>query len=520
MRLDESTFNMITRILEQNNKKIAKNTIILAVQQALSLVVALYTSRVILRSLGIEDFGIFNVIAGFVTMFAFLNTSMNNAIQRFYNYEYGKNGEEGAKMVFNNALVIQLVLSVIVLFLLETIGLWYLNNRLVLPEDRFYSAFWVYQFSSFSLLFVIMQIPFSAAITAHERMLCFASVSILDSILKLIVAIFINHVSGDRLLIYGFLVFLINVSDFFIYAIYAIRNFSEIGLKKIPDWGSLIQMLTFSGWNFFGSFAGVAKEQGVNLILNNFFGPLVNAARGIAYQVSGALKSFVSTVMISGRPQLTQSYAQNNFSRTVQLMFSLSKASFLILLIFSIPIMFNIDYILHIWLSTDLPKDTGIFVNLVIVMSLIEAFSPPVSFVVHASGKMAKYQLVNSFITLLIIPVSYIILRFGVDAVSVFWLGIFFQLLCQVSSLLILKGIIMYSILEYLKCVIIPLLYVVVFSSFAVWFSCELFDGGFFRLMCTTIASTCCIMVSSYFFVLGTNEKLIIKAMINRILKR
>lgn len=506
--------------MEQNNRRIAKNTIVLAVQQSLSLIVALYTSRVIIQALGVEDFGIFNVIAGFVTMFAFLNVSMNNAVQRFYNYEYGKNGENGANVVFNNAIVIQLVLSIVIMLLIETIGLWYLYNELVIPENSFYSAFWVYQFSSFSLLFIIMQIPFSAAIAAHERMLCFASVSILDSILKLIVAIAIKQITGDRLLIYGFLLFLISVSDFLIYAIYAIRNFSEIRLSRIHDLSSLKQMLTFSGWNFFGSFAGVAKEQGVNLVLNYFFGPVINASRGIAYQVSGALKSFVSTVMISGRPQLTQSYAQHNYKRTIQLMFNLSKASFLILLLFSIPVIINIDYILNVWLSTEIPQYTGIFVNLVIVMSLIEALSPPISFVVHASGRMAKYQLINSSITILIIPVSYIFLKMGADAVSVFWLGILFQVLCQISSILILKSIISYSILEYMRSVIIPLLYVIIISSSVVWFSRGLFYDGFLRLICTTIASTCCIIISSYFFVFDTNEKLVIKAALNKVLKR
>lgn len=506
--------------MEQNNKRIAKNTLILAIQQALSLIVSLYASRVILQALGVEDFGIFNVIAGFVTMFAFLNTSMNNAIQRFYNYEYGKNGESGANMVFNNALVIQLILSIIVLFLLETIGLWYLNNKLILPEIRFHSAFWIYQFSSLSLLFIIIQIPFSAAIAAHERMICFALVSILDSILKLIVALAIKYVSGDKLIIYGFLIFLISFSDFLIYVIYAIRRFPEIRLKKISDWSFLTQMLSFSGWNFFGSFAGVAKEQGINLILNSFFGPIVNASRGIAYQVSGALKSFVSTVTISGRPQLTQSYAQNNFPRTIQLMFSLSKASFLILLLFSLPIIYNIDYVLQIWLSTVLPKDTGIFVILVIVMSLIESFSPPVSFVVHASGKMAKYQLVNSFIILLIIPVSYISLRLGAKAVFVFWLGILFQTLCQISSLLILKDIINYSIRDYVENVIVPLTSVVIISCFTVSIIRYFLETGFLQLVCMAITSTITITISSYMFVLKKDERLIIKNMINRLLRK
>ena len=503
-----------------NNKRIAKNTLILTFQQVISLIVALYTSRVILQSLGVEDFGIYNVIAGFVTMFAFLNISMNNAVQRFYNVEYAVNGIKGAKMVFNNSLFIQFVLALIILLLLETIGLWYVNNELIIPEQSRYSAVWVYQFSSISLLFVVMQIPFSAAIAAHEKMVCFASVSILDSFLKLLVAIVINHISGDRLFVYGFLILLISIFDFVIYFIYSIRHFKEIAFDKICNWIMLKQMLAFSGWNCFGSFAGVTKEQGVNVILNLFFGPLVNAARGIAYQVAGAMKSFVSTVMISGRPQLMQSFAQNNNIRTIELMYNLSKASFLILFFFSLPVMCNIECILRLWLGVDMPNNTGIFVNLVIVMSLIETFSSPISFVVHASGRMTKYQLINSSIILIILPVSYVILKLGANAVSVFWMGVIFQFLCQISSLLILKEIITYSILDYMKKVVVPLLIVVVISSFIVLFASYLLKSEFVRLIATTIVSIFCIMLTSYLFVLNKDGRTAVRAIFNNAIRQ
>lgn len=506
--------------MEQNNKRIAKNTVILAIQQGLSLIVGLYASRVILQSLGIEDFGVYNVVAGFVTMFAFLNTSMTNAIQRFYNYEYGRNGEEGANIVFNNAILIQIVLSGIVIILLETIGVWYIYHKLVIPAGSIRSVFWVFQFSAFSLIMLIMQIPFSAAIAAHERMLCFALISILDSILKLLVAIAIKYVSGDKLTIYGFLVFLISVSDIIIYITYAVRNFPEIRIKFAYNWKILKEMLSFSGWNFFGSLAGVAKEQGVNVILNLFFGPIVNAARGIAYQVGGALKSFVSTVMISGRPQLIQSYAQMNYDRTIQLMFILSKASYLILLIFSIPVMFNINYILHLWLSTDLPDYTGTFVNLVIVMSLIESLSPPVSFAVHASGRMAKYQVVNSLITILILPISYMCLKHGASAVSVFWLGILFQILNQISSVIILKGIITYSIKAYLKSVIIPLIIISCIVAFIILIICQVKTDSLIMLIITSFASIIIIFAASYYLALDKIERIgvltFIKSQINK----
>jgi len=500
-----------------NNKTIAKNTIILAIQQALSLFVSLYTSRIILQSLGVEDFGIYNVVASFVAMFAFLNTSMNNATQRFYNYEYGKNGEAGAKKVFNSALVIQAVLALIVIALLESIGSWYILNKLVVPDDRLNTAFWIFQFSSFSLVAVIMQIPFSASITAHEKMICFASVNILDSLLKLSVAILIAYYGGDRLLLYGFLIFLISLSDLAIYSLYSKRHFVEIKFSKTREKDLLKQMLSFSGWNLFGSFSGVAKEQGINLILNSFFGPVVNAARGIAYQVAGALKAFVGTVTISGRPQLVQSYANGDYDRTMQLMFILSKISFIVLLLFSVPVICEIDYVLRLWLATDIPSFTGIFVILVIVIALIESLSPPTSFVVHASGKMAKYQITTSLLMVCILPVSYLSLLLGAPAESVFVWGIIFQIICQIVSLLILKTIVDYSLRDYTKQVIVPLV-IISTVAFAGTYVCKLFiEDGFIRLVYLTIISCVIIISLSYHVVLNKAEKELVKSIIKRI---
>lgn len=506
-------------MVESNNKIIAKNTIILAGQQVFSLVVSLYSSRIILQVLGVEDFGIYNVVGGFVLMFAFLNTSMSNATQRFYNFEYGKNGERGAQKVFNTAIVIQSVLSLIVILLLESIGLWYIYEKLVVPDDRFIAAFWVFQFSTISLVFVIIQIPFEAAILAHEKMKFLAAISILDTTIKLFIAISLKYIAGDRLIWYGLLYLLISAINFLIYLFYSYKKFPEIRLKRDKEKGLFNQMLSFSGWNLIGSFAGVAKEQGINMVLNLFFGPIVNASRGIAYQVAGALKSFTSNVTISGRPQLVQSYAQNDITRTINLMFSMSKFSYLLVLVFSIPVMCEIDYILQLWLATKIPGYTGLFVNLVIVMSLIESLGPPVSFVVHATGKMSKFQVINSIISIFNIPLSFMLLKLGSSPASVFYLGIIILIIAQIASVMVLRQLVVFSIYDYLKVVIGPLFLVSVLSIAAPILFCSFMEEGFVRFVIITVLSTVVIILSSYVFVLNNSEKELVRSIIYKVKK-
>lgn len=503
-----------------NNSLIAKNTIILAFQQVFSLVVSLYSSRIILQALGVEDFGIYNVVGGFVSMFAFLNTSMSNATQRFYNFEFGKNGEIGALKVFNTALIIQIVLSIVLVVLLESIGLWYMYEKLVVPESRFNAAFWIFQFSTLSLVFVVMQIPLEAAILAHEKMSCLAIVSILDTTLKLIIAISIKYISGDKLIWYGLFFFLISVLNLVFYYCYSKKHFSEIRIVKIRDKSLFKKMLSFSGWNLFGSFSGVAKEQGINMILNLFFGPIVNAARGIAYQVAGALKSFTTNVTISSRPQLVQSYAQNDIRRTIQIMFSMSKFSYLIVLLFAIPVMFEIDYILDIWLSTSIPTYTGLFVNLVIVIAIIESLNPPISFVVHATGQMSRYQLITSIISVLIIPIAYVLLKLDFPPESVFYLGIVIQIIVQLVCMIILKSLVEYSLRDYVVMVLVPLTLVSLFTIVPSGVVHYIMDGGFIRLLCVTLVSTVSLIGSTLIVALNSGEKEMIYSLIHKIIKK
>lgn len=503
------------------NQTIAKNSIYMAIQLVLVLIVSLYTSRVILQVLGVEDFGIYNVVCGFVTMFAFLNTSMNNGIQRFYNYEYGKNGEEGAYRVFNSAIIIQFLLALVIVVLTETIGLWYLYEKMVIPGERFAAAFWIFQFSVMSLVILVMQIPFSASIMAHEKIKYFSIVHMVDAILKLLIALTIPFVPFDKLIGYGFLVFCISLINACLYIIYAKVHFKELKFHFLIDKDLIKSMLSFSGWNLFGSFAGVGKEQGINMILNMFFGPVVNAARGIAYQVTGALKSFVSTVTVSGRPQLTQSYAQGDKERTIGLMFSLCKMSFFVLFIFALPVTIEINYILTIWLGVDsIPEHTHLFVQLVLLTALTNVFSPPTSFVVHATGKMAKYQIITSAFSLTVLPLSYIFLTHGADAEIVFVLNMIITAVGEYISLRVLQSIEYFKLRDFVHFVLKPVVIVILISVPISVIGRFLIQESFIRLVITAILSVISIVGSVYFFALNDSEKALVKSMINKILRK
>lgn len=491
--------------LQQNNSRIAKNTIFLSIRMVIVLLVSLYSSRVILQTLGVEDFGIYNVVGGFVSMFAFLNTSMNNAIQRFYNYEIGKNGSDGERQVYNTALVIQICLAVVIIAATETFGLWYIYHKMVIPPERFSAALWIFQFSIASLVLLIVQIPYSAAIMAHEKMNYYAIVSVLDAVLKLGVALLVVYIPYDKLVGYGAMILGISMINFCLYFFYAKYNFRDLKLKRHFEKGLFKKMLSFSGWNLFGSFARVMKEQGLNMLLNLFFGPVVNAARGVAYQVSGALHGFVNNITIAARPQLTQAYAQGKVSRTMSIMFSVSKLCYVTLLLMAMPIMLEIDFILHIWLGNNIPENTNVFVIIVIITSLIHVFNPPTSFVVHATGRMKKYQFVSGSINLMILPVVYVFLKLEFPAASAFIISAIFALVGQVVAIRILRSLIDFSIKQYLLDVILPTFIITIISVLVSLAPRYFLDYGWLRLVAVTFSSAIAIIVST--FIVGMTEK-------------
>lgn len=500
-----------------NNKRIAKNSVFMAIRMVFVLIITLYTTRVILNILGVEDYGVYNVVCGFVSMFAFLNTSMSNGIQRFFNYELGRNGEEGANKVYNTALLIQLVLAIVIIVLTESFGLWYLHNKMVIPEGRMFAAEWIFQFSMLSFLFIIMQAPYTAAVMAHEKMDFYALISVLDAILKLGIVFVIPFLPGDSLIVYGVLFALISVLNFVLYFIYCKKNFPEIKYTRYFERTLFKSMLGFSGWNIFGSLSGVMKEQGINLVLNLFFGPVVNAARGVATQINGGLQSFVSNITTPVRPQVVQSYARSEYARTMNLTYSVSKLSCCFLFLCALPVLLEIDYILGIWLGSSIPEHTNTFVVIVIMISFINNLNSAVSGVVHASGKMMTYQTVTSMIGMLCIPSSYIGLKLGLPPEFALWMVFAWTALAQTACLIILKSIIPYSLKDYLFKVIIP---VVSLIAITIWPSLLLhmnMQEGVIRLLVVGTVSVIVVALGIYIIALNKSEKNLIKSMLTKI---
>ena len=438
------------------SSNIIKNTFYLYIRMIFVLVVSLYTSRVVLRTLGIDDFGTYNVVAGFVSLFSFLNAMLSSSMQRYYNYEGAKNGVTGYKNVYSAGLIIHICISIIVLILLETIGLWYVNNIMVIPAGRMMAANIVYQASIFSLILVIAQIPYLGAIIAKEKMDYYAVVSIIDVILRLVVTIALPYLPYDKLIIYSILLLCISLFDFWGYYVYAKFKILRFRLSLRIDTSLCISLVKFSGWNLLGTVIFMLKGQGVNLLLNLFFGPVVNAARGIAAQVSSAVSGFSSNIMTAYRPQLVESFASGKYERTKEIMFSESKICFFLMLILSVPLILENNYILNIWLGNSFPEQTSIFTILVLIDALICILNTPCTHLVWAVGNIKYYQIATSIVNVLLLPLCYILLHFNLDAISVFIATIVVSVVNQIVSVVAANRIFAFGIKSYLKAVILP----------------------------------------------------------------
>lgn len=502
-----------------NNKLIAKNTVFLYVRMIVALLVSLYTTRALLEVLGVEDYGIYNVVAGFVTMFAFLNTSFVATIQRFYNFELGKNGMEGVFKVYYTAVIIQFVLSLIVITMAETIGLWYLNHKMVIPVDRLSSARLLFHCSILSMTLTILQVPFSSVIMAFEKLDYYAIVGVIDIFLKLVIVIALKLFTGNRLEIYSVLLVCVSIAIFLLYYIYAKKKLIRKRLRIVFEKTLMKEMISFSGWSIMGSFAQVVRNQGINIILNLFFGPVVNAARGISFQVKGALSGFIANTSLSVRPQLVSSYAAGNIERSTNLMFSISKINFLILYLLALPIFLEMNFVLHLWLGSNVPEYTMIFSRLILVIALVDVFNGPVTMIMYASGRISLYNVVTSLIGLTVLPISYYLLKEGYSPHVVYYASLFVSIMVQVSSIIIMKMKIDISILEYFKKVIAPSMLVFICSFPLVLVPYLLIDYSLCRVLIVITASFISVVLCGYFVGLNNSERILLSSLLRRLFK-
>lgn len=389
-------------------------------------------------------------------------------------------------------------------------------TQMVIPAERFDTAMWVFQFSVFSMLLIVMQIPYSAAIMAYERMDYYAYVSIFDVVAKLVIAFMLMTTSSDRLLLFGFLNLLVSIISFFLYLIYSKKHFKFLKLR-IKHYKEYFQpMLTFSGWNIFGSFAYMIKGQGLNLLLNAFFGPIVNAARGVSNMIMSAIQGFQGNIVVAFRPQLVKSYSACEYSRVKNLFYSLSKVSYLMLAMLSIPIIIELDYILSLWLGSVVPDYTKSFTVLILVNMIISSLNTPISQVVHATGKMKKYQIATSIVICGILPISWVFLRLGYDPNSVYIISLIMTIVNQFVCNILLKRIFPYSLSEYFKKVIMPCGIFTLLAPILPLIPTLLLSSTLVRLLIVVFLSIFSSCIVAYVAVLEQSEKTLILKLIKR----
>lgn len=486
-----------------NNKRIAKNTLLLYARMLFMMAVSLYTSRVILNTLGVEDYGLYNVVGGFVTMFSFINGAMSSATQRYLNFELGKGNEVRLKKVFSTSVNVHVAISLIILLLAETVGLWFVYTQLTISDGRMEAALWVYQCAIASTFFLVMSIPYNAAIIAHEKMGAFAYISVAEVVLKLAIVYMLLIGDFDKLKLYAILMLAIQVIIMLIYRFYSIRHFSETHYRLIWDGALFKEMTGFAGWSLFGNLAAVAFTQGVNVLLNIFFGPAVNAARGVAVQVQNAIMSFCRNFQMALNPQIVKLYASEELDSMHRLIYRSTKFSFFLLLLLSLPVIIEADYILKLWLKT-VPDNTVAFVRIVLCISLIDAIGNPLITAAQANGHIRKYQAIVGGILLGIVPVSYVVLKHGASPVSVFVVHFIMVVLAHVSRVWMIRPMISMSIREYVIKAILPLLYVSFPAVLVSVLAYNIIPSGF--LGCVTMCIVCAFSVSVFTYWLGFNQ--------------
>ncbi len=444
-----------------NSKRIAVNTIMLYFRMFLTMGVALFTSRVILQSLGVEDYGIYNVVAGFVSMFTFINSAMTSATQRYVTFAIGKNEVNRVNTVFCTSMNIHILISVLLVLAAETIGLWFLNTHMTIPVERMFSANIVYQCAILSTVVMIISTPYNALIVAHEKMSAFAYISILDASIKLLIAYLLYISSYDRLIVYAILMFLAQFLLQQIYCIYCRRHFIESKFHIIKDEPLFKEMVSFSVWSLFGNLASVGAGQGVNVLLNMFFGPIVNAARGVALQVQSAVLGFSTNFQMAMNPQITKNYAIGDLKYMHTLIYASSKYSFYLLFILSLPIALEANGILSVWLGI-VPEHTAIFLRLALIISIINAMAGPLTISAQANGNIKLYQFVVGGILLMSFPLSYVCLKLGGIPELVYMVDLAIVSVAQVVRIYLMKKMINLSICEYLKEVIVRVICVAI----------------------------------------------------------
>ena len=503
-----------------SNKRIAKNTIILYIRMFFMLAVGLYTSRVVLHVLGASDYGIYNIIGGVVVLFSFINNALISATQRFLNFNLGKKDITAVHHVFCMSMNAYFILSLLFIVLAETIGLWFVNTQLNIPEDRHNAALWVYQFSVLTFIVNLLRIPYNATIIAYERMDFYAYVSLIEVVLKLIVVYLLFVTSYDKLILYALLYTMIPIMMNIVYKIYCNKHFSVT--KYQPLWNKEIfrSLFGFSGWSLFGSIANMSAQQGINILVNIFYGVTANAAVGIANQVTTNVYQFISNFQTAFQPQIVKTYAANETESFHKLIFRSAKFSYFMMFLLALPIILTTQDILEIWL-VKVPEYTAIFCQLILGFLIIECVSAPLWMAVQATGKIKRYQILMAICIFMNFPLTYIVFKIGMPVYYAWIIRIFVNVITVSARCIYMKKYLEFPILDFFKKVVKPILIVSTISIPIPYFISISTTSGIENIIIVTIISISISLFSIYTLGLNVNEKRFINdILIRKILRK
>lgn len=503
-----------------SNKRIAKNTLLLYIRTLFVMLITLYTSRVVLNTLGVTDYGIYNVVGGVILILSFLMTSMGAASSRFITYDLGKGNVANIKKTFGTILTIHIIIAIVILLFGETVGLWFVVNKLQIPADRVNAALWVYQFSIFTSIMSVISVPYNAVIIAHERIKAFAYMGIIDAILKLIIAYLLFITPFDKLIIYAILLFCIQTFDRIVYGWYCTHNFRETRTTIVFNKKQFKEIFRFAVWTMNGNLAIMGYTQGINILLNMFYGPTVNAARGIAVQVQGVVMNFCRNFQMAINPQITKSYARNDLKTMHNLVKTSSKFSFFLLFFISLPLMLEANQVLKWWLGI-VPEHTVAFLRLILCSSMLTSLSNPIIMSVQATGKIERFQLIEGTMLLSIVPIAYVLLKlYGIKPEYVFCVHIIVEILTQYIRIQIVLPMIFMDLRKYWKEVIIPIIYVVLLSPIVPIIFYELLAETVANFFIVCLISVFCVSITVYIFGCTVSEKRVVNKKIIALLSK
>lgn len=500
-----------------NNKLIAKNTILLYIRSFFTLFISFYTSRVVLQVLGVDDYGIYNVVGGVVSMFSMLSSTLTSASQRYITFYLGKNDGKKLSTVFSTCVNLHVILAVICVIILELLGIWFLNNKLNIPADRLYAASIVMHFSIASFFVSIISTPYTAEIIAHEKMGVFAYISILDAVLKLGVVFLLVLHAGDKLITYSFLLFLMTLVTSLIYIIYSIRKFEEARKLNVSiERGLFKEMFAFSGWNFIGIASVVLRRQGIDVLLNMFFGVRISAAKGICNQVEGVVSKFVSDFTTAVNPQLTKSIATSDYERSYSLITHGSKISFFLMMLIAVPFILCTNDILSLWL-VNVPEFATEMVQITFILLLTDLLSRFLVNAILAYGDLKNFQLIDGVVKLLALPATYLFLKLGGDPMTGIWVNVAISLFTMFPRAYYARKFIQYDLKIYFSEVVLKSTLTFISSFVAILLISRLFTCSVWLIVPLSL-----FISSGFIWLIGLNkdEKIIVKRYIVLFIRR